>query len=67
MQWRGPFTVLEKVNPYDYKIKIKGKIKTFHDNMLKKNYRRNNENEGKIVETEEHHVETIACVSVIDR
>ena len=66
MHWRGPFTVLEKVNPYDYKIKIKGKIKTFHGNMLKKYYRRNNENEGKIVETEEHNVETIACVSVID-
>ena len=66
MQWRGPFTVLEKVNPYDYKIKIQGKIKTFHGNMLKKYYRRNNENEGKIVETEEHNVETIACVSVID-
>ena len=40
MQWKGPFSVTEKLNPYDYKVDVKGKIKTYHGNMLKKYYRR---------------------------
>lgn len=40
MQWQGPFRITEKVNPYDYKIKIRGKTKIYHGNMLKKYYRR---------------------------
>ena len=35
MQWKGPYEVLEKVGELDYKIKIKGKVKVFHINMLK--------------------------------
>ena len=35
MQWKGPYEVLEKVGELDYKIKIKGKVKMFHINMLK--------------------------------
>ena len=27
MQWRGPFTILEKVNQFDYTIRIRGKIR----------------------------------------
>lgn len=41
MQWRGPFTFIDKVSPFDYKINIKGKIKTYHSNMLHKYNRRN--------------------------
>ena len=35
MQWKGPYGVLEKIGKLDYKIKIKGKVKVFHINMLK--------------------------------
>ena len=35
MQWKGPFTVLERMNSYDYRIDINGKPRTFHINMLK--------------------------------
>lgn len=35
MQWKGPFTIVEKVGKVDYKIDIGGKLKTFHANMLK--------------------------------
>ena len=36
MQWKGPFTITEKVNAVDYKVNIKGKVKTYHGNMLKR-------------------------------
>jgi hypothetical protein len=35
MHWKGLYEVLEKVGELDYKIKIKGKVKMFHINMLK--------------------------------
>ena len=41
MEWRGPYKVVEcHSNGVDYMIKIKGRIKLFHANMLKKFYRR---------------------------
>ena len=33
MQWKGPFTITEKVNAVDYKVNIKGEVKTYHGNM----------------------------------
>lgn len=35
MHWKGPYEVVDKVSELDYKIKIKGKVKMFHINMLK--------------------------------
>lgn len=35
MQWKGPFTIVEKVGKVDYTIDMCGKLKTFHANMLK--------------------------------
>ncbi|XP_041466400.1 uncharacterized protein LOC121416935 [Lytechinus variegatus] len=40
MHWKGPFKVVQKVGPLDYKIDLDGKTKTFHANLLKKYYRR---------------------------
>lgn len=34
MQWKGPFTIVEKVGKVDFKIDMGGKLKTFHANML---------------------------------
>ncbi|XP_061171191.1 uncharacterized protein LOC133180739 [Saccostrea echinata] len=36
LQWKGPFEVLKKVNRVDYQLKMNGKVKTFHINLLKK-------------------------------
>jgi hypothetical protein len=35
MQWKGPFTVLDKIAPNDYRIDLNGKPRVFHANMLK--------------------------------
>jgi hypothetical protein len=40
LQWKGPFPVIESTNPYDYKLDINGKIRTFHANMLKQYFSR---------------------------
>ena len=36
LQWKGPFPVVSKFNDNDYRIKVKGKVKSYHINMLKK-------------------------------
>ena len=36
MQWRGPYTVVQKINELDYRIKVNNKVKSFHINNLKK-------------------------------
>ena len=43
MQWKGPFKVMGKVN--DYKVKVRGKIKTY-GNTLQKYFRRVTEEEN---------------------
>ena len=40
LAWRGPYTVLERVGDWDYKIRVEGKEKLFHANLLKKYLRR---------------------------
>ena len=35
LQWKGPFLVIEKVSPYDYRIDMNGKSKVFPANLLK--------------------------------
>ncbi|XP_037774647.1 uncharacterized protein LOC119571392 [Penaeus monodon] len=43
VQWKGPYSVVRKhENGVDYGIKIKGKIRLYHVNMLKKYERREN-------------------------
>ncbi|XP_021346951.1 uncharacterized protein LOC110446237 [Mizuhopecten yessoensis] len=36
MQWRGPYEVVEKVGPSDYRVNRDGKVKVLHINLLKK-------------------------------
>lgn len=40
MQWKGPYKVIDEPHNNDYSIKVMGKTKTYHANMLKKYYRR---------------------------
>ena len=54
-QWKGPYEVVEKVGPVDYRIRIrKGKEKVFHVNMLKQWFDRNDKSD-----------EILACLDVI--
>ena len=62
MQWKGPFTVMEKVNPFDYKVNIKGKIKTYHGNMLQQYHRR----PKNVDDVQESETQMLSCVSVIE-
>ena len=36
MQWKGQFAVEQVVGTKDYKLKVKGKLKTYQINLLKK-------------------------------
>jgi len=40
LQWKGPFKVIERIRGNDYKIQLVGRTKTFHANMLKKYWNR---------------------------
>ena len=62
MQWKGSFEVIDKMNPYDYKVNIHGKIKTYHGNMLKHYYPR--AVEGKSINDSD--AVSASCVSVVE-
>ena len=62
MQWKGPFRVVEKINPFDYRVNVKGKVKTYHGNMLKKYFVRDPVSDQ---EDRNNHI-TSVCVSVIE-
>ena len=43
LQWKGPYTVTEIVGTCDYKVKVKGRDKIYHANLLKLYSERENE------------------------
>nr|XP_018672786.1 uncharacterized protein zf(cchc)-26 isoform X2 [Ciona intestinalis] len=43
MQWKGPYEVKVKVGTNDYRVDVKGKLKIYHINLLKKYIQRNRE------------------------
>ena len=45
MGWKGPYEVVEKFSPLDYRIRICGKEKSFHINMLKQYVEREDDQE----------------------
>ncbi len=36
MRWAGPYEVEEILDQGEYKVWVRGKLKTYHDNFLKK-------------------------------
>nr|XP_022307941.1 uncharacterized protein LOC111113940 [Crassostrea virginica] len=36
LQWKGPYVVTKRSNRVDYQLDVKGKLKTFHINLMKK-------------------------------
>jgi len=42
LAWRGPYKIVGKVGDVDYRVVVEpGKVKTYHINMLKRYYHRN--------------------------
>ncbi|KAL8605940.1 hypothetical protein ACOMHN_024764 [Nucella lapillus] len=35
LSWKGPYRVVERVNPVDYRVQVERGIKTYHANLLK--------------------------------
>ena len=64
LQWKGPFKVIEKVNPYDYKLDINGKVKTFHINMLKQYIARDQDQAASLTVTMQTLFQAISAASV---
>ncbi|CAC5405557.1 unnamed protein product [Mytilus coruscus] len=56
--WKGPYVVADKVGPVDYKVKVRGKEKVYHVNMLKTWYER--------PEALQNEVEFLACIDVAE-
>ena len=36
LKWKGPYEIVEQENKVNYRINIRGKLKTIHANMIKK-------------------------------
>ena len=57
--WKGPYPIVDKISPVDYKIKVRNNLeKTFHVNMLKLWYERSEDLGSK-------KLEVLACLDVI--
>ena len=50
LQWQGPYKVLERVRPGDYRIQMPTRVRTIHANLLKKYFNRDQD----VDESEEH-------------
>ena len=46
MRWRGPYSVVLPVGKCDYRINVGGKVKIYHDNLLKGFVQRPNQTNG---------------------
>lgn len=63
MHWKGPFVIVDKVGSMDYKIDFGHHVKTFHANLLKRYYRRQEDEPAKVVTAG---LLEVACTSVIE-
>ena len=64
MQWKGPFEVSSVVGLNDYRVKVKGKEKVYHANLLKKYFERDEattEGAVAVVKADDHFKEDMHC------
>ena len=47
MQWKGPYEVLEVMSEFNYKIRVRGKVKVYHANLLKQYFHRQRQSQKK--------------------
>lgn len=72
MQYKGPYTVKDKINRFDYKVDVKGKEKIYHANLPRRYVERASNcsvevGEDEIDQQENGGVFTeMVCISVID-
>ena len=62
MSWKGPYEVVEKLCPLDYWIRISGKEKSFHINMLKQYVER--EDDQEVQSNDESQVSAVSLVDL---
>ena len=62
MGWKGPCEVVEKLSPLDNRIRLGGKVKTFHINMLKQYVERENDDQ----EVQPNDDSQVCAVSLVD-
>ena len=63
-QWKGPFEVSSVVGLNDYRVKVKGKEKVYHANLLKKYFERDEattEEVVAVVKADDHFKEDMHC------
>ncbi len=51
LQWKGPFNVVECVTPCDYKLDVNGRMRTFHANMLRQYFARDESTQNNSAES----------------
>ena len=61
MGWKGPYEVLEKLSSLDYRIRIGGKEKNFHNNILKQYLEREDDQE-----VQSNDESQVCAVSLVD-
>ena len=66
MQLKGPYTVKEKVNKYDYRVDVNGTERIYHADLLRKYIDRDNSMAGAAIELEIANLGQQVCVSVIE-
>ena len=66
LQWKGPFTVLERPSRHDYKLDINGKTKMFHANLLKQYIERTEQRDQPSPEVASCSALIIVCTATVD-
>ena len=69
IQWKGPYDIINLVGLNDYKVKINGKEKTLHANLLKKYLSRNEETSLRVSEVSSQRRDDLdlpSCVTVVE-
>ena len=63
MKWKGPFRVLEKTGPVDYKVQLPNRTKIFHVNLLKRYYDREEE---QLKDEDSEPIEMRLCAAILE-
>ena len=67
MNWQGPYEVTQRLNDFDYRVKVKGKEKLYHANLLRKYvYRADVMSRDKVSDEDSADLIDIAGVAVVD-
>ncbi|RUS68513.1 hypothetical protein EGW08_023725 [Elysia chlorotica] len=67
--WKGPYDIIKSVGLNDYKVKINGKEKTLHANLLKRYLSRNDETCSTVLDVSSHIRDDLnvpSCVAVVE-